>query len=118
MAIERSCNLFSQHGEESLFLFNIASGKAAPKICEDYLCEAGKNLRMKFENECIEDQTRFQKVVARRKVCNIAKAGVSSSRKVLKAQQCAEAMRHSFSQLLLMVIEKANIYLIISCLFL
>ena len=71
--------------------------------------EAGKNLRLKFENECVKDHTRFNKVLPRRQVCNFAKAGVKSLKKVPKAQKSAESMRDSFVQLLVLVVKDKDV---------
>lgn len=74
-AVTESCDSFLPPATTSTYLLNITTGKAASKETQEYLTNTlvdGKNLRIKFQEECAADKERFKKPIKRRKVLNFA----------------------------------------------
>ena len=60
----------------------------------------GKNLRLKFESECLIDGSRILKRVARIKMLNFAAENVKQSRTTNRRVNAAEGVRDVFGQIL------------------
>ena len=109
MTLEELCNPFG--GEESKTLVNIATGQATSKGSEEYLIttlKRGEEARQKFEDECIEDPKRFQKLIKKRKIQNFATGNLSKkqSPNTKRLQTNAESLRDIFIRIIMIVAEK------------
>ena len=102
-----TCNPFDGDVTQSNSLINIATGKAASKDTQIYLCSiltTGKEARNKFEEECAANAERFFKPVKNTPCMNFAK---ENQKKVAPTKHQTlvkvESVRDSFVKVLLLV---------------
>ena len=109
--IFETCNPFDEPAISSMYLINIATGKAATEATEKYptsVLETGKSARIAFENECNVNKKRFFMPIKKIPVMNFAKSNQKGT-KSCKKTSSVESMRDSFIQLLLMIAEKTGV---------
>ena len=108
-AITESCDPFSLPSTECPCLLNIATGKAAKPETQNYLIESlaeGRNLHMKFQEECAADKHRFLKPIKRRKVLNFAQENLEKKSSNVKGKCAAESLRDVFIRILVVISQK------------
>ena len=83
--VNNTSNPFADHSPADLV--NVSSGRAANEATKRYLLETlnrGNKLRMQFEKECEEDESRSLQPVAKTKVLNFAAENVKSSKSAVR----------------------------------
>ena len=103
-----TCNPFDDAPAD---LVNISSGKAANEETTKFLLSTlkrGRTLRIQFETECSEDESRFLKPVARTKVMNFAAENRKRSKAGTRKVNAAEGVRDVFGRILAVVAETSD----------
>ena len=109
--ITESCDPFSPTVTSSNCLPNIATGKAASKETEEYLTQSlivGRNLRVKFQEECVADEQRFLKSIKRRKVCNFPMENAKGKHPGTKRESKVESLKDIFIRILVIISKQTN----------
>ena len=107
--VNNTCNPFADHSPADLV--NVSSGRAANEATKRYLLETlnrGNKLRMQFEKECEEDESRFLQPVAKTKVLNFAAENVKSSKGAVRKLKAAEGVRDVFGRILAVAAKKSD----------
>ena len=110
-AVTESCDPFSEPAITSSCLLNIATGKAATSTTKDYLTEAikiGRELQLKFREECAKDSSRLLKPIKRRKVNNFANESPKPKSAGATSNRVVASQRDIFIRMLVLVSQTTN----------